>query len=202
MTEVDTATVSPIDELAGRFWEAVLALSPTTATMYGDDRYDDRLEDPGPVGRARARAVYESFRAEAHATEPAGIGVLARRQADQPLEGALQVIRASAEPRRERREGYAAPGALEIGAGSRNAFDPRIGGGPSVGPAASAGAIASALCVAGRREERHLAGCRAAARTRGTAVDARRQDGIDERAVGRPVAFEDGPPARPIDRCA
>ena len=28
-------------------------LQPTTATMYGDDRYDDRLDDPGPQGAPR-----------------------------------------------------------------------------------------------------------------------------------------------------
>ena len=41
------------NELADRFWEAILELNPTTATFYGDERYADRLEDPGPEGRAR-----------------------------------------------------------------------------------------------------------------------------------------------------
>ena len=46
-----------VDDLADRFWEAILELNPTTATFYGDDRYADRLEDPGPEGRAEdARA--------------------------------------------------------------------------------------------------------------------------------------------------
>ena len=46
---------SPVDALAERFWESYLELNPTTATFYGDHRYADRLEDPGPEGRARIR---------------------------------------------------------------------------------------------------------------------------------------------------
>ena len=51
MTVPEPAT--PVNDLADRFWESVLELNPTTATFYGDDRYADRLEDPGPEGRAR-----------------------------------------------------------------------------------------------------------------------------------------------------
>ena len=47
MTESRRPT-SPIDELSDRFWESILELNPTTATVYGDERYDDRLEDPEP----------------------------------------------------------------------------------------------------------------------------------------------------------
>src|SRR5438128_450483 len=43
---------SAVNALADRFWESILALSPTTATVYGDERYNDRLPDPGPEGRA------------------------------------------------------------------------------------------------------------------------------------------------------
>jgi uncharacterized protein (DUF885 family) len=52
-------TPGPIDEIASRFWEDTLRLSPTTATVYGDDRYADLLDDPGPERRAAARAVAE-----------------------------------------------------------------------------------------------------------------------------------------------
>ena len=41
-------STSPVNALADRFWEAILELNPTTATLYGDERYADRLEDPGP----------------------------------------------------------------------------------------------------------------------------------------------------------
>ena len=64
---------TPVNELADRFWEAILELSPTTATFYGDDRYADRLEDPSPVGRARARALMEGTAAEASAIQTDGL---------------------------------------------------------------------------------------------------------------------------------
>ncbi len=58
MTEHDPA--GAVNALADRFWEALLATTPTMATMYGDERYDDRLDDPGPVGRAERRSLAES----------------------------------------------------------------------------------------------------------------------------------------------
>ncbi len=62
---------SPANTLADRFWEAILELEPTTATVYGDERYDDRLEDPGPAGRARRRALYETTLSELSAIDAA-----------------------------------------------------------------------------------------------------------------------------------
>jgi uncharacterized protein (DUF885 family) len=50
---------SPVDELSDRFWEEILELNPVTATVYGDERYADRLEDPGPEGRAATRRLME-----------------------------------------------------------------------------------------------------------------------------------------------
>jgi uncharacterized protein (DUF885 family) len=67
---------SPVNLLADRFWEAILEQSPTTATMYGDERYDDRLEDPSALGRARARELAETTLRAALAIEAD----------DQPLE--------------------------------------------------------------------------------------------------------------------
>jgi uncharacterized protein (DUF885 family) len=65
--------LTPVDALADRFWEAVLELAPTTATFYGDERYADRLEDPGPAGRAASRALMERTAAEAGAIDTAGL---------------------------------------------------------------------------------------------------------------------------------
>jgi uncharacterized protein (DUF885 family) len=65
--------VTPVNALADRFWEAILELNPTTATFYGDERYADRLEDPGPDGRARARALMAETAAEATAIDIAGL---------------------------------------------------------------------------------------------------------------------------------
>jgi uncharacterized protein (DUF885 family) len=59
--------VSAVDQLADRFWEAILELNPTTATVYGDERYADRLEDPSPAGRAKTRRLLEETKAAAEA---------------------------------------------------------------------------------------------------------------------------------------
>jgi uncharacterized protein (DUF885 family) len=64
---------SEIDQIATRYWEDVLRLSPTTATVYGDERYNDRLDDPGPAGRAEARQLMERVWREAAAVSPDGL---------------------------------------------------------------------------------------------------------------------------------
>ncbi|MEO8572225.1 MAG: DUF885 family protein, partial [Chloroflexota bacterium] len=72
MTVPDPA-LTPVNDLANRFWEAILELHPTTATLYGDDRYADRLEDPGPEGRERSRVLMERTSAEAKTIDVAGL---------------------------------------------------------------------------------------------------------------------------------
>ena len=76
MTAPDRADIStaPVDELADRFWEAILELNPTTATVYGDERYDDRLADPSPAGRGEARAA-DGSGADAEAISPDGLPI-------------------------------------------------------------------------------------------------------------------------------
>jgi uncharacterized protein (DUF885 family) len=74
----DTGTLSRTDEIASRFWESLLELSPTVATVYGDDRFDDRLDDPGPAGRAAHRDLAERVR-----TEVAGVAAEALPVEDQ-----------------------------------------------------------------------------------------------------------------------
>jgi uncharacterized protein (DUF885 family) len=64
---------SPVNQLADRFWESILELNPTTATLYGDERYADRLEDPGPEGRARSRALMARTAAGAAAIRTDGL---------------------------------------------------------------------------------------------------------------------------------
>jgi uncharacterized protein (DUF885 family) len=56
---------SQIDRLADGFWERFQELSPISATINGDPRYDDRLPDPGPDGRAAMRRLAEDMRATA-----------------------------------------------------------------------------------------------------------------------------------------
>ncbi|HEX5825684.1 MAG TPA: DUF885 domain-containing protein [Candidatus Limnocylindrales bacterium] len=76
MTESTTpSSTSPVDDLADRFWEDILELNPTTATVYGDERYNDRLEDPSAAGRARVRRLMEKTKAAAEAISPDGLPV-------------------------------------------------------------------------------------------------------------------------------
>jgi uncharacterized protein (DUF885 family) len=66
---------SAVDQLADGFWERFLELSPISATFNGDNRYDDRLPDPGPDGRAAARRLAEDMRAAAASVPDDGLGV-------------------------------------------------------------------------------------------------------------------------------
>ena len=58
------------DRIADGYWDALLALRPTLATYVGDDRFDDRLDDPGPAGRAAVRALHERTLAELNELGP------------------------------------------------------------------------------------------------------------------------------------
>ncbi len=65
MSEVRSAA-DAVNALADRFWNGLLELSPITATVLGYEQGDDRLDDPGPEGRDRARRL---FRETLHATD-------------------------------------------------------------------------------------------------------------------------------------
>ncbi len=65
MSEVRSAA-NAVNDLAERFWNGLLELSPITATVLGYEQNDDRLDDPGPEGRDRARRL---FRETLHATD-------------------------------------------------------------------------------------------------------------------------------------
>ena len=56
-----------VNELAERFWEGVLERDPVSATILGDERYDDRLPDLGEAGRAADAAAFRATLAEAEA---------------------------------------------------------------------------------------------------------------------------------------
>jgi uncharacterized protein (DUF885 family) len=66
---------SEVDQLAETFWDRFLEVSPITATVNGDDRFDDRLPDPGPEGRARARELALWVADAARAISPEGLTV-------------------------------------------------------------------------------------------------------------------------------
>jgi uncharacterized protein (DUF885 family) len=66
---------SAVDRLADGFWERFLELSPISATVYGDTRYDDRLPDPGPQGREDARQFARDMQEAAESIPDDGLGV-------------------------------------------------------------------------------------------------------------------------------
>ncbi|MGD8486686.1 MAG: DUF885 family protein, partial [Chloroflexota bacterium] len=55
---------SPVHAFADRAWAQFLELNPLWATMQGEERWDDRLDDPGPDGRAAMLALTESWATE------------------------------------------------------------------------------------------------------------------------------------------
>ena len=57
--------VESVNALSDRFWEGILDLSPINATVLGYEQGADRLDDPGPAGRDRARALFRDTLAEA-----------------------------------------------------------------------------------------------------------------------------------------
>ena len=64
-------TISPVGELADRFWQWFLSRPPIYATVLGDERYDDRLADPSAAGRAEEVAGLKGFLADAEARSTA-----------------------------------------------------------------------------------------------------------------------------------
>ena len=59
--------------LAEAFWEGFLRAHPTFATIMGDRRFDDRLEDLSPAARAAELARLEATLDGARAIDPAGL---------------------------------------------------------------------------------------------------------------------------------
>ena len=57
MTE--TSAPSAIDSLAERFWDGFQERNPLWATVLGDERWDDRLDDPTEAGRERELAAID-----------------------------------------------------------------------------------------------------------------------------------------------
>jgi uncharacterized protein (DUF885 family) len=63
-----------IDELADIFFDGVLERDPISATMIGDDRWDDRLPDFGEAERAADMAACHDLLLKAEALDPQGVG--------------------------------------------------------------------------------------------------------------------------------
>jgi uncharacterized protein (DUF885 family) len=59
--------------VADRYWETWLEYRPTDATLHGDHRHDDRIEDVSVDAEARQRASWLELRAAVDTIDPAGL---------------------------------------------------------------------------------------------------------------------------------
>ena len=82
------SSAARLTELADAFWEAFLAAHPTFATVMGDRRYDDRLEDLSAEGRAAWGRTLEDVLERASAIDPAALDAPARTTRSMLLEEA------------------------------------------------------------------------------------------------------------------
>ena len=62
-----------LSALADRYWDLLLQAGPTSATLLGEHRYDDRLEDPSREEEDRLIAALDAVVAEATAFDPASL---------------------------------------------------------------------------------------------------------------------------------
>ncbi|MCU0505228.1 MAG: DUF885 domain-containing protein [Chloroflexi bacterium] len=89
-------THDALDALARDYWEAVLAEEPLFATQIGDHRYDDRLRDPSPEGRAAWLARLEELAAREAAlgaSEPDPVARVTRSALREALRGDIAHLR-------------------------------------------------------------------------------------------------------------
>src|SRR5919198_2196345 len=57
------------ERLIERYWDGLLEAEPLLGTAIGDERYDDRLPDPGPEGRAERERLHRGALDEAAALD-------------------------------------------------------------------------------------------------------------------------------------
>jgi uncharacterized protein (DUF885 family) len=73
-SEVGADPVTTLDELSAAFWEGVVAASPTWATVLGDRRFDERLDDLRPEALAALEADHRATAAAARAIDADALG--------------------------------------------------------------------------------------------------------------------------------
>ncbi|MGF6886676.1 uncharacterized protein (DUF885 family) [Nocardia sp. GAS34] len=60
-------------DLAERYWDSVLEAAPSEATLLGDRRFDDRIEDYSQAAEDRLLATWRGLLAEVRQLDPAGL---------------------------------------------------------------------------------------------------------------------------------
>ncbi|MCI0632631.1 MAG: DUF885 domain-containing protein [Actinobacteria bacterium] len=83
MTQDDVAR-----RLIGRYWDGLLEAEPILGTAVGDERFDDRLPDPGPEGRAARERL--------HAGALDEVGLLDREELGDDLRISIDILEAIA----------------------------------------------------------------------------------------------------------
>jgi uncharacterized protein (DUF885 family) len=73
MSAMDNAHNELID-LAERYWDHVLEAAPSEATLLGDRRFDDRIEDLSEAAEQRVLATWRGLLAQVEALDPARLG--------------------------------------------------------------------------------------------------------------------------------
>jgi uncharacterized protein (DUF885 family) len=70
-----TATLAqtPVNDLADRFWDWFLETQPLWSTILGDERWNDRWDDPGPEGRAHEESSLRQLLVDADAVDGPGL---------------------------------------------------------------------------------------------------------------------------------
>ncbi|HET7704362.1 MAG TPA: DUF885 domain-containing protein [Candidatus Limnocylindrales bacterium] len=69
----DPTAAARLATLAADYWEATLEAQPVWGTIVGDRRFDDRLDDPTPTGRAAHRARLEALLGDVGTVGPDGL---------------------------------------------------------------------------------------------------------------------------------
>ncbi len=60
-------------DLADRYWDSVLEAAPSDATLLGDRRFDDRIEDYSEAADDRLLATWQGLLAAVNALDTAGL---------------------------------------------------------------------------------------------------------------------------------
>src|SRR4029453_5182326 len=74
------------DRLLERYWDGLLELEPLLGTAIGDERFDDRLPDPGPEGRGARERLHRGALEE--------LGLLEVDQLDEDRRVSLDILEA------------------------------------------------------------------------------------------------------------
>jgi uncharacterized protein (DUF885 family) len=77
-TAIETKPSEALRDLAEEFWQGLMRSEPTWATILGDRRFDDLLDDNSPAGRDAERARLRDIARRANAIDPGSLSPMGR----------------------------------------------------------------------------------------------------------------------------